>query len=104
MIASDCLRWLLNVAISRNLDLPIQLLFGGLVQAMKEVRESSSLSQLIAGCVRCCLWCFEKSMEFVNGYAYVFVCSENVGFCAGCARTHSLITAHPKQVIVADCR
>ena len=43
-------------------------------------------------------------MEFVNGYAYVFVCSENVGFCAGCARTHSLITAHPKQVIVADCR
>jgi hypothetical protein len=46
MIASDCLRWLLNVAISRNLDLPIQLLFGGLVQAMKEVKESSSLSQV----------------------------------------------------------
>jgi hypothetical protein len=42
----DCLRWLLNVAISRNLDLPIQLLFGGLVQAMKEVKESSSLSQV----------------------------------------------------------
>jgi hypothetical protein len=42
----DCLRWLLNVEISRNLDLPIQLLFGGLVQAMKEVKESSSLSQV----------------------------------------------------------
>jgi hypothetical protein len=42
----DCLRWLLNVSISRNLDLPIQLLFGGLVQAMKEVKESSSLSQV----------------------------------------------------------
>jgi hypothetical protein len=40
----DCLRWLLNVAISRNLDLPIQLLFGGLVQAMKEVKESLSHS------------------------------------------------------------
>jgi len=51
-------------------------------------------------CVNCLLWCFKKSIEFVNSYAYVYVFMENESFCAACKHTFGLIAENPTQIAI----
>ena len=56
--------------------------------------------KMVSGCVQCCLWCFKKTIEFINGYAYVYCFVENIGFCHGCMKTFGLITRYPAQIAI----
>ena len=82
-----------------TMALAVQIATEGLIRTMRE-EQASQTHRLVAGCVRCCLWCFEKSIELVNSYAYVYVFIENVGFCTGCAHTFALVSAHPAQLAI----
>ena len=56
--------------------------------------------KLVQRCVECCLWCFKKTIEFVNAYAYIYCFVENIGFCSGCVKTFSLILRYPAQIAI----
>ena len=56
--------------------------------------------KLAQRCIECCLWCFKKTIEFVNSYAYIYCFVENIGFCNGCVKTFSLILRYPAQIAI----
>ena len=37
--------------------------------------------QVAIKCTRCCLWCLEKCLQFITGYAYIFVALNGDSFC-----------------------
>ena len=67
---------------------------------MKKAQGEGNLIKVVEVCVNCALWCFKKSIEFVNSYAYVYVFMENERFCPACAHTFSLIKDNPTQIAI----
>jgi len=51
-------------------------------------------------CCKCCMWCAEKFVKFVNQYAYVYVAMERCTFCAGAKKSFKLISEYPVQLVV----
>lgn len=78
----------------------IRLIIHLIDQATKDAQEKSMLLRLIIKCTQCCVWCLEKTIEFISSYAYVFVAIEGKNFCAGCKDTFKLLTKYPAQVAV----
>jgi len=56
--------------------------------------------RLVGSCIQCCLYCFKKTIEFINSYAYIYCFVENIGFCAGCVKTFSLMLRYPAQIAI----
>ena len=56
--------------------------------------------KMASSCIQCCLWCFKKSIEFINSYAYIYCFVENIGFCHGCMKTFRLICSDPAQIAI----
>ena len=61
---------------------------------------SNPLLKIAAKCIECCLWCFKKTIEFINSYAYIYCFVENIGFCSGCMKTFELILRYPAQIAI----
>merc|ERR1719424_740640 len=61
---------------------------------------NSAVIKLVSSCVQCCLWCFKKTVEFINSYSYIYCFVENVGFCSGCMKTFSLMLRYPAQIAI----
>lgn len=53
-------------------------------------------------CCRCCLWCLEKCMKYVNKVAYIFTVIKGEWFCsAACSAVSTIITEFSWVVIVS---
>ena len=61
---------------------------------------ASFMLKLVSNCVQCCLWCFKKTVEFINSYAYIYCFVENVGFCNGCMKSFQLMVRYPAQITI----
>ncbi len=42
---------------------------------------------------RCCVWCLENILQFINRNAYIIVGVKGTGYCASAARAMSLIVS-----------
>jgi len=82
-----------------SVAIAVQLVCAQLVRLI-EAKDPNPLLKVVAYCLQCFLCCFRKSIEFINSYAFVYVFIENVGFCTGCSRAFSLITAYPAQIAI----
>ena len=51
-------------------------------------------------CMQCCMWCLQKTVEFVSFYGYVYVAIEGCSFCWACKQTFQLVLGNPGQVSV----
>mmetsp|Transcript_17306 Transcript_17306/g.44323 ORF Transcript_17306/g.44323 Transcript_17306/m.44323 type:complete len:745 (-) Transcript_17306:187-2421(-) len=65
-----------------------------------EAQEGNFLLKMSMCCVRCCMWCFEKCIKFVSGYAYIYVALNGDSFCSACKATFTLFLSYPAQVSV----
>merc|ERR1719424_301128 len=61
---------------------------------------NSAVIKLVSSCVQCCLWCFKKTVEFINSYAYIYCFVENVGFCSGAMKSFQLMLRYPAQITI----
>merc|ERR1712153_231317 len=53
-------------------------------------------------CCRCCLWCMEKCMKYINKGAYIFTVIKGEWFCsAACSAVTTLITEFSWVAIVS---
>ena len=52
-------------------------------------------------CTRCCLWCLEKCLQFITGYAYIFVALNGDSFCTAAHDTLRLLTAYPATALLS---
>ncbi|KAG8457828.1 hypothetical protein KFE25_005097 [Diacronema lutheri] len=69
-------------------------------QKTAEAQEGNLLLRLAMSCVRCCMWCFEKCVKFVSGYAYIYVALNGDSFCSACKATFTLFLNYPAQVSI----
>ena len=47
--------------------------------------------RLVVKCAQCCMWCLERTIQFISYYGYIFVAMEGCNFCKGCSETFTLI-------------
>jgi len=78
----------------------IRLMLASIDYLTHDMQEKNFMVKLVMKCAQCCMWCLEKTIQFVSYYGYVFVAMEGVSFCKGCNETFKLIAAYPAQTTV----
>lgn len=66
---------------------------------LEEAAESSNtlvkkLVDFFVCCCRCCLWCLEKCLRFINKNAYIETALYGIDFFSGCYRAVNTIMAN----------
>ena len=65
-----------------------------------DAQKKNFLLRLSLKCCMCCMWCLEKTIKFITGYAYIYVALQGSSFCASCMSTFALIMANPAQLAI----
>lgn len=63
---------------------------------------ATPLSRYLVCCCGCCLWCLDHCLRYLTKFAYVYVASDGVPFCAAAVRTYRLLSAHPLQLMTNE--
>jgi len=66
----------------------------------KEIQEGNLMIRLAMKCVKCCMWCFEKSIKFVSGFAFVYTAAFGQNFCSACKSTFYLFLKNTATVVL----
>ena len=68
-------------------------------RAQKKARElGSKLGEALLCCCQCCLWCFEKFIQFLNKNAYIQTAIFGTPFCKSAREAFSLIARNAGKV------
>jgi choline transporter-like protein 2/4/5 len=66
----------------------------------KNAQKSNLVLWLALKCCMCCMWCLEKTVKYITGYAYIYVALQGSGFCSACFATFALIFSCPAQLAI----
>ncbi|EQC34036.1 hypothetical protein SDRG_08250 [Saprolegnia diclina VS20] len=66
-------------------------------QKLKSAQQNT-LVKVAMLCFKCCLWCFEKCIKFLNKNAYIIVAMKGDGFCSSMKESFSLLLANAARV------
>jgi len=78
----------------------VRLALMSLDRAMKKQQEQNLLVKVAFKCVACCLWCLDKTLQFITAYCYIYVAMQGSGFCVSCSATFNLIIKYPLQLSI----
>jgi hypothetical protein len=74
-----------------------------LTYLQKKVRKSDNIMSKIAGyvlsCLKCCMWCLEKCMKFINKNGYIQTAIHGYSFCKACRAAFFLLLRNILRVI-----
>eukprot|EP01107_Rhizomastix_libera_P015212 TRINITY_DN5489_c0_g1_i1.p1 TRINITY_DN5489_c0_g1~~TRINITY_DN5489_c0_g1_i1.p1 ORF type:complete len:703 (+),score=158.50 TRINITY_DN5489_c0_g1_i1:19-2127(+) len=68
-----------------------------LEKQLKQAGESQ-IVQCIIKALKCCLWCFEKIIKFINRNTYIMIGIKGCSFCQGCRESFMLVLNNPLRV------
>lgn len=69
----------------------------------KKTKESqTTCMQFVMKCMKCCLWCLEKFLKFLNKNAYIMTAIYGQNFCTAAKNAFSLILRNIVRVFVVD--
>jgi hypothetical protein len=54
----------------------------------REIQEQNKCAQWAMCCVKCCMWCLEQIVKFINRNAYIIIAIKGQGYC--CAAIHAV--------------
>ena len=57
------------------------------------------LLSVILGCLKCCIWCMEKCMKFINKNGYIQTAIHGYSFCKACRAAFFLLLRNILRVI-----
>merc|ERR1712048_92324 len=60
--------------------------------------DENTFIKLVLRILRCFLWCFQRCLEFVTDYAYMYVAVKGDSFCAAAKESWLLMKKRPAQV------
>uniref|UniRef100_A0A7S1SUR8 Choline transporter-like protein n=1 Tax=Tetraselmis chuii TaxID=63592 RepID=A0A7S1SUR8_9CHLO len=60
----------------------------------KELQGGSAALKYLISCLKCCAWCLEKIMKFINRNAYIIVGVKGTNYCSSAIRAASLLIAN----------
>ncbi|XP_041032960.1 choline transporter-like protein 2 isoform X2 [Carcharodon carcharias] len=62
----------------------------------------NKLAQFILSCLKCCFWCLEKFLKFLNRNAYIMVAIYGKNFCTSARNAFFLLMRNIIRVVVLD--
>ncbi|XP_041370709.1 choline transporter-like protein 2 [Gigantopelta aegis] len=62
----------------------------------------NAVAQFILKCMKCCFWCLEKFLKFINKNAYIMCAIYGKNFCASAKKAFFLIMRNVVRVVVVD--
>ncbi|XP_078387377.1 choline transporter-like protein 2 isoform X2 [Cetorhinus maximus] len=62
----------------------------------------NKLAQFILSCLKCCFWCLEKFLKFLNRNAYIMVAIYGKNFCTSAKNAFFLLMRNIIRVVVLD--
>lgn len=77
-----------------------RLILEYLDQQTKEQQELNPLLKCLIQVLRCCLWCFNECMKFLNEYVYCYVVMSGKPFCKSARSCFGLLVEFADQVIL----
>ncbi|OQS02050.1 choline transporter, partial [Thraustotheca clavata] len=66
-------------------------------QKLKSAQQNT-LVKVAMLCFKCCLWCFEKCMKFLNKNAYIIVAMKGQSFCSAMKESFELLFSNAARV------
>jgi len=88
----------LVIAIVRMIRLAIQYI----EEKVKEKNLDNIFVKAIMCCCKCCFYCLEKFLKFINRNAYIITASYGYNFCRSAREAFSLITRNMVRAVVLD--
>ncbi|CAK4643204.1 unnamed protein product [Aphanomyces euteiches] len=67
-------------------------------QKLKSAQQNSTVVKVAMFAFKCCLWCFEKCMKFLNKNAYIMVAMKGSSFCSAMKESFELLLANAARV------
>merc|ERR1711976_997346 len=63
---------------------------------------NNDLTRCLIWCCKCCLWCLEKFMRFINRNAYIMCAMKSTNFCKSAKDAFNLLMRNLVRVVVLD--
>lgn len=60
----------------------------------------SLVAEFISKCFRCCIWCLEKFLKFINRNVYIQIAAQGDSFCSATKNVFSILRHNPTHFIV----
>jgi choline transporter-like protein 2/4/5 len=57
----------------------------------KTKNKQTTFVKVVIKCMKCCLWCLEKFLKYLNRNAYILIAINGYSFCRGCGSAFQLI-------------
>jgi choline transporter-like protein 2/4/5 len=67
-------------------------------QKMRSTKQENTVIKVVMACLRCCMWCFEKCLKFLNKNAYIIMSMKGSSFCPSMKDSFSLLFANAARV------
>uniref|UniRef100_A0A665UFL6 Choline transporter-like protein n=1 Tax=Echeneis naucrates TaxID=173247 RepID=A0A665UFL6_ECHNA len=101
-------------------DIPMFPVSGGFIRSLRRSKIKFRRCQIITGyficpieaqnpvarfilcCMKCCLWCLEKFIKFLNRNAYIMIAIYGKNFCVSAKNAFSLLMRNVVRVVVLD--
>jgi len=80
----------------------IRVLLEWIEEKIKEHGAENPLMKCILCCCKCCFWCLEKFIRFINRNAYIMTAIYGYNFCTGARKSFMLITKNAARAFVLD--
>ena len=71
-------------------------------QSTSDLSAQLFISRCLLCACKCCLWCLEKFMRFINRNAYIMCAIKNTNFCKSAYSAFNLIMRNLVRVVVLD--
>eukprot|EP00002_Diphylleia_rotans_P013264 TRINITY_DN2588_c0_g1_i1.p1 TRINITY_DN2588_c0_g1~~TRINITY_DN2588_c0_g1_i1.p1 ORF type:complete len:618 (-),score=154.63 TRINITY_DN2588_c0_g1_i1:157-2010(-) len=76
----------------------IRIIFEYIYQQFKQANGESKIVKIIGCCIRCCLSCFERFIQFLNKNAYIMIAMRGTAFCEGAQEAFEYIMSNILRV------
>lgn len=80
----------------------IRVILEFLSRKLKPKVESSKIAKYLVCCLKCCFWCLERFIKFINRYAFIITAVYSLNFCSAAGKAFKLITSNVLRVLVID--
>lgn len=80
----------------------IRLILEVISNKAKSNADTSKIAKYVICCCKCCFWCLERFIKFLNRYSYIITAIYSKNFLMAAAKAFKLITGNVLRVAVTD--
>ena len=71
-------------------------------EKIKGLTKDNYLTKFIICCCKCCMWCLENFVRFINKNAYIMTSIYGYNFCTGARKSFVLLTENAARAVVLN--